>query len=930
MKKVVAMLLVICLLGVAALSDISGIGIVKADEQQDTKLKQISFDDFGISDGDIIGWTAMAGTNTTFEDVVFNGWITLHGDCNRTMLLGNGWNGLQLNFWGDSIRVAANSVGGGTWYIYPRDVGMGTFEDVKFKLSISLEKVSETDAVMKISISDKEIKLDGAVSQTLSGAYAAETGNLNNVALYFADASEEYPITVNSYVELKELTFSNFGMQNTDITGWSANAGVDTTLENVIFKGYFNFHNRQDRNLLLGNGWNGLQLNFWDGSIRVVAANVGGGVWYVYPQDVGMTTFENVTFKLSIALEKKNDDAILQLYINDRTVLLDGSESQVLTGAYADGTGNLNNAALYLSDADAEHPISIASVAKLKEVTFENFGMQNMDVTGWSANAGVDTTLENISFSGNVEFKGRLDRIFLLGNGWNGIRLDFKGSSIEGLLTGVGGANFGVIPKDMGMTTFEDILFELTISLEKIGETDAIFRLYINNMPVMMNGAYSQVLTGVYTAETGNLNNVALYWSNADAEHPITISSIDNGSDKDDSGNDEDDSNEGGSEVEIVKPKLTEISFKQLGIVDGLYSYANGQLVVSGSSQQSLMNTTVTQKITFSEHTNNWFHYAAKENPWFGIRFITDVNSGNIIIIPTTGEFTETYVLDSKIAGTKLLGEEIELTLELFSVGEDAYLGVIIGDNLYNNQYFKLTGAAQKLGGLVSFYVENEEGYVQLGMPQPTPTINKDFKKLTFDSYEIETGTYKIKYSPDTEGKLQPDASASGTCRLANMDGVVFSDIVNFSKEAGAQLRIFGKESMWHGLVIETLGNGKLQILDASGVFAPIVLDSETAGVALNGRDIEMTLSVEFVDSDDDGKKDDVKLGIWFDGKSYDNKWFYLRDSAKNIGPYALIFCPNEKTSFSLQTDWVQIDFGEFGFTTNWFKELGLKLKNIF
>ena len=96
MKKVVAMLLVICLLGVAALSDISGIGIVKADEQQDTKLKQISFDDFGISDGDIIGWTAMAGTNTTFEDVVFNGWITLHGDCNRTMLLGNGWNGCEL------------------------------------------------------------------------------------------------------------------------------------------------------------------------------------------------------------------------------------------------------------------------------------------------------------------------------------------------------------------------------------------------------------------------------------------------------------------------------------------------------------------------------------------------------------------------------------------------------------------------------------------------------------------------------------------------------------------------------------------------------------------------------------------------------------------------------------------------------------------
>ena len=70
-----------------------------------------------------------------------------------------------------------------------------------------------------------------------------------------------------------------------------------------------------------------------------------------------------------------------------------------------------------------------------------------------------------------------------------------------------------------------------------------------------------------------------------------------------------------------------------------------------------------------------------------------------------------------------------------------------------------------------------------------------------------------------------------------------------------------------------------------------------------------------------------MKLGVWFDGKAYNDRWIYLKDYASNLGGHLGVYCPNEQTSLAIYTYMPPIDFAEFGFTANWAVELGLKKK---
>lgn len=216
----------------------------------------------------------------------------------------------------------------------------------------------------------------------------------------------------------------------------------------------------------------------------------------------------------------------------------------------------------------------------------------------------------------------------------------------------------------------------------------------------------------------------------------------------------------------------------------------------------------------------------------------------------------------------------------------------------------------------MSIYVGDKEGYVQIGTPEPAPTLDDSFAKLTFDSFDVATSTYEYNNG---------DLAVSGYCGMNSMDKVIFSDTIKFSKEVGAQLRIFGKETPWYGMIFEAIGDGKLRLSDASGVFETMIFDSETAGTDLAGKDLKLTFSMEYVDSDDDGQKDDVKLGIWFNDKPYADRWFYLKDSAANLGGNMLIYCPSEQTSITITTYMKPIDFTIWGFTGRWLYELGLK-----
>ena len=372
------------------------------------------------------------------------------------------------------------------------------------------------------------------------------------------------------------------------------------------------------------------------------------------------------------------------------------------------------------------------------------------------------------------------------------------------------------------------------------------------------------------------------------------------------------------SPEDVVKPELTTVKLAQLGITNGVYQYNNNDLVASGQYSNSLMNTTITTKLRLGEQEDYRILLAGKPSGWHGV-IIQIKNSEVINILAADGEFKEVYSLSSEIAGTPFTGTEMELSLELFedaNYPEDAMLGVYINGVLYNNQYLRLSGASDKFGSYLGFYVSDAEGSIQIGTPEPAPAVNDSFTKITFDSYEIETG----RYSYDVDG-----LAVSGHNGLDSLDKVVFSDIIQFSETAGAELRIGGNETAWYGLLFRSVGDGKIVLYDTREKFAPVTFDSAAAGVDLLGQDVEWTLSFEYVDFDEDGLKDDVKLGVWFDGVAYNGRWIYLKDCAPNLGGYLGIYCPNESTYVSLVTYLVPIEFKIWGFSLRWAYELGLK-----
>lgn len=358
-------------------------------------------------------------------------------------------------------------------------------------------------------------------------------------------------------------------------------------------------------------------------------------------------------------------------------------------------------------------------------------------------------------------------------------------------------------------------------------------------------------------------------------------------------------------------PEIKALTNKMLGIQDGIYTKTDNY--VAGSYDgESLVGTSVSFKVKFSKTEGMWFNLAGKNDGWQGIRFITH-SDGSITMTSATGNFTlSNTVLTSDIAGVNLLGDEYMFSVELIEVNKNVKMGIYFNGILYNNKYIILKDAAGKLGKHLSFYIPN--GEITVGVPDSAPVPNSSFKRLTFDSFGLETARFSGK-----------DLFQEGKCKIDSVNGVIFSDKVNFSSQSGSQLRIFGGNTAWCGLQFSNAGGGILTLQGAAPYFNQIVFNSEVAGVNLTGDDIYLMISVEYVDCDDDKKSDDIKLGIWFNGKPYNNKWFYVKDYAQYLGGYVGIYIPNEKTSFSLETYNPPIDFTEYGFTSNWVHELGLK-----
>lgn len=364
---------------------------------------------------------------------------------------------------------------------------------------------------------------------------------------------------------------------------------------------------------------------------------------------------------------------------------------------------------------------------------------------------------------------------------------------------------------------------------------------------------------------------------------------------------------------DVDTSSLAPITIRDFGIRDGLYGYNGGVAAATSEcyNKTSLLNTVFTQKMTFNRDASARFGYAGKiESAWRAILIFPNTsNEGFTIMNRLPDSKAEEYLITPNSVDEKqLLGVELEWKLELLvdpNNASDVLLGVYINGKLNNDEYMRLEDCADKIGNCINIECIGQNATIQIGEIEPAPTIDENFTKLNFSSYGAETGVYT--YDGD-------DFSFVGTCDLSNqetLDRVIFSDTVYFSNVSGTRLTIGGTKSEGRGMHWAVGSDGTLVVTEVNPekesagftLFEAMTFTKETAGVGLVDRALQLTLSFEKVDSDYDGSDDDIKLGVWFDGKPYKNEWIYLKDTANYLGKYLGIATTREGCYIGVSSD---------------------------
>lgn len=158
--------------------------------------------------------------------------------------------------------------------------------------------------------------------------------------------------------------------------------------------------------------------------------------------------------------------------------------------------------------------------------------------------------------------------------------------------------------------------------------------------------------------------------------------------------------------------------------------------------------------------------------------------------------------------------------------------------------------------------------------PEVLETIPEGLEELHFIDFGIENGEY---------GKGTYKGEYGGT----TLDDTLVCGKLTFTPRGDTHVLIGGKKPMG-GFGISALVPDKetewvLRLYDTNvdkkgWKFDPIYFYSDVAGVPLVGQELDFKVSIQYVDNDGDGVENDVKLGMWFNDKLYDNKYIYLKD----------------------------------------------------
>ena len=161
---------------------------------------------------------------------------------------------------------------------------------------------------------------------------------------------------------------------------------------------------------------------------------------------------------------------------------------------------------------------------------------------------------------------------------------------------------------------------------------------------------------------------------------------------------------------------------------------------------------------------------------------------------------------------------------------------------------------------------------------EPEPVVLETFPEGLEELTYIDFGFNQPEYTKGTH---------KGEYGGTTLDNTVISGKLTFTPKGDTHI-LFGGTKPMGGFGLSAIVPNKstewvLRLYDTNvdkkGVkFDPIYFYSDVAGTQLVGAEIDLKVTIQYVDNDGDGLKNDVKVGMWFNDKLYDNKYIYLKD----------------------------------------------------
>ena len=810
-------------------------------------------------------------------------------------------------------------------------------EEVEIAISIQYENTTASATDLKIGV-----WIDGELSK--GGYIYAKNAPLSNLTrcLHFYDADANSTVTVasvkgeitapssdmllsaseeNSY---EKLTFADFGVVDGEILKQGSGHWVSDVLEGnlneVLFQGKYTFptmeKSKQFGHIYLG------KANWWAIGITQDSA---GNIMISVPSG----TIENMN---AANLTANNPDvqlrgeeveiAISVKYENTTSTTTDLKIGVWLGGKLSKGGYiTVKNAALadltrclHTYDQDANTSVTVASVGKTLEpedvllseseennyekLTFADFDLPDGDIL---------TQGNGTHFASNV-LEGDLDEVLFQGK----YTYPTKEASLLPGSIYLGRANWWAI----GLTMDSSANIMLSVPSGTI-ENTALTNLTANNPDVQLRGEEVEIAISVkYENTTADKTDLKIgVWFDGVLQNggyiiakgvPLTdLTRCFHTYDTD---------SNGGLKVASVGKTYTppdvllseseENNYEKLTFAD---FGATGSQILAGNNGEKTAYATLPGNldgILFQGKYNFPGLETAKKfgqiylgrADWWSLGLMAENNGDIVLKVISDGATIDDSTLcnlTTRYNDVQLRGEEVEIAISVkyentTAEKTDLKIGVWVNGVLSKGKYIYARNVL--LTDLVKcFHTVDEANGASVGVASvgqwTLNTLPVDFTDLTLiDGNILDGDTF-------TYGNF---------ARIESLDKTLVSANVQFNT-AGARLHLGctpGAANGYSGLGLRLESNGTL-VLGNELVSVEGVQDNELTSIGLNhfvfsaraagvgdtftGKSFLLQLSTEFVDQDNDGEKDDIKLGVFFNGVLYCNNYIYILGEAQTL-----------------------------------------------